>query len=621
MARPVTLASFENGGGLRDIYNYGNSILYSTYDYSNSRKDLYAVGDDGKSVSLVASFTGGSPIIEGISTYGKDIFISFYDNDGNSKESGKLYKSNGTVGGLALIGEYDYDGYPLNLQNFGKNIAFFNFDGGGNVALIDTDDYSVQSIYSGGAWDLENVGKDLYWTSRGSLYSYSADKRVVSTIADRSGGYVSRFSNSFHGATKDYYFFSRSTSNAEWEGSGSISPSYLWRTDGSVPGTLLVKDIEPTPLDYGENSAALGNILIFSADDRSSGSELWATDGTSENTKLIKDINPGSLGSGINTMVAGNSYVYFQAHNGGYFPSANHNGGDEVGFDIWRSDGTETGTIKIFDRPENWTSIYPTAVATHNDSLIFSGDVKDKTTGAIETEIWISDGSTSGTRKMLDLGKQSYGSQPLNLHVNKNTLYFTAADGTLPNGGRKLFRYDLGATNNSGNGEESSSATLSNISRVGINSIDLDLNSIIRGSSKKTDFVQGTDDSEILGFGAGSDVLTGKGAADIFLLDQTDKFGKKGADKIVDFNGAEGDILLISVNALKGLSSSPQFAIAADSTNLKSLASSEADIIYYLPKGELYFNENDEGRSFGKGGLFAILEGAPSILTENISIF
>jgi ELWxxDGT repeat protein len=611
MARLAALASFPNGG-VGDIFSYGDGILYTTYDYSYSRKELYRVSGISESPSLIASFAGSAPVIEGIATYGKDIYISFYDNSGYGNVSGKLYKSDGTPNNLALIGEYDHDGYPLYLQNFGDNIVFSNYDASGNVMQIDTGDASVKPIFQGTGQDLGSAGNKLYWAYRGSLYSYSADSSVVKTVADRSGGYVSRYSNDLLAASRKYYFFPRSTSNAEWESSGNISPQYLWRSDGSDSGTFMVRAIEPTPSNYSENSAALGDSLIFSASDGLSGDELWVSDGTPEGTRLIKDINPGDGGSRIDEMVAGDNYVYFQAQNGG----------SDNGFDIWRTDGTESGTIKIFDRPEYWTSIYPTSVATHGDSLIFAGDVQDKATGQIETEIWISDGSTAGTKKLIDIGKQSYGSQPLNLHVNNNTLYFTAVDGSIPNGGRQLFRYQLGGDiNNSDSSQDSGTISKEDVAKVDISSLAIDLSSALRGSSKKADNVRGTDGSEILGFGKGNDVLIGGGSADIFLVDQSDTFGKKGADKILDFNSTEGDRILISANALKGLGSSPEFATATDKKSLKRLSSSTAEIIYYSAKGELYFNQNGEARNYGKGGLFAVLEGSPSLLANDIGVF
>ena len=45
------------------------------------------------------------------------------------------------------------------------------------------------------------------------------------------------------------------------------------------------------------------------------------------------------------------------------------------------------------------------------------------------------------------------------------------------------------------------------------------------------------------------------------------------------------------------------------------------DLVYFEPKGFLYYNQNDEGKGFGKkGGLFAILQGTPEMTEDNIGL-
>jgi hypothetical protein len=54
---------------------------------------------------------------------------------------------------------------------------------------------------------------------------------------------------------------------------------------------------------------------------------------------------------------------------------------------------------------------------------------------------------------------------------------------------------------------------------------------------------------------------------------------------------------------------------------LKIAARDQFDVIYLEPRGELYFNQNSEARGFGRGGgLFAILETAPSISSEQFML-
>src|SRR5437764_8477154 len=73
----------------------------------------------------------------------------------------------------------------------------------------------------------------------------------------------------------------------------------LWKSDGTVGGTVLVKDIRPGTGD--SNPMGLTNVngtLFFSADDGIHGIELWKSDGTDTGTVLVKDILSGINGSG-----------------------------------------------------------------------------------------------------------------------------------------------------------------------------------------------------------------------------------------------------------------------------------------------------------------------------------
>lgn len=90
----------------------------------------------------------------------------------------------------------------------------------------------------------------------------------------------------------------------------------LWKSDGTMEGTVLVKDIFPgsTPSNPA-GLVSVGNTVFFQANDGVHGAELWKSDGTTAGTLLVKDINPG-LPSSPSELVNVNGTLFFQADDG-----------------------------------------------------------------------------------------------------------------------------------------------------------------------------------------------------------------------------------------------------------------------------------------------------------------
>jgi ELWxxDGT repeat protein len=101
-------------------------------------------------------------------------------------------------------------------------------------------------------------------------------------------------------------------------------------------------------------------MLYFLADDGLSGPELWKTDGTDSGTIRVKDIRAGRNGSIPRDLTTVGSSLYFTANNG------------TTGRELWETDGTQGGTFLIDIRPgilgsepEYLTSIGSLAVECH----------------------------------------------------------------------------------------------------------------------------------------------------------------------------------------------------------------------------------------------------------------
>ena len=118
----------------------------------------------------------------------------------------------------------------------------------------------------------------------------------------------------------------------------------LWRMDGTVGGSVLIRAFERpgfnlimSPINIFSGDLIIDNVAYFAAFDSTHGFELWRSDGTMEGTHILKDINPGFRGSHPEEMKLINGTLYFRATDGVH------------GSELWQSDGTEAGTRMVAD--------------------------------------------------------------------------------------------------------------------------------------------------------------------------------------------------------------------------------------------------------------------------------
>ena len=208
----------------------------------------------------------------------------------------------------------------------------------------------------------------------------------------------------------------------------------LWVTEGTYATTHLVKDIyQGTGYSNIQDFAVSGNKLFFFAIDYTHGYELWVSDGTTAGTNLVKDIRQGAMGSydynalGFKITPMGNK-VYFSAD-------------DSVhGSELWVSDGTDSGTYMVKDLYPGSNGSYPESGYFFTKSIIFQNKLYfsayDDTHGR---ELWVSDGTDTGTYLLSDVSPGPTSSSPSNIFLLDSTLLFFAFDSIL---GFELWRSD-----------------------------------------------------------------------------------------------------------------------------------------------------------------------------------
>src|SRR5687767_9539047 len=104
---------------------------------------------------------------------------------------------------------------------------------------------------------------------------------------------------------------------------------------------VLTLDIHRATMSAApEELVIVGGRAFFSADDGVTGRELYASDGTPQGTVRVRDIFPGARGSTPQGLTEFHGQVYFFAR------SINYPWDTSGTWALWKSDGTETGTVR-----------------------------------------------------------------------------------------------------------------------------------------------------------------------------------------------------------------------------------------------------------------------------------
>ena len=153
----------------------------------------------------------------------------------------------------------------------------------------------------------------------------------------------------------------------------------LWRTDGTVEGTISLGDLRKGLLDGFSGSMACddNNTLYFQASDGQRGWELWTSDGTKAGTKMVKDATPGNndnWGVFIPFGLIGNTYYFLNDHNN-----------DQM-LDFWKSNGTESTTVMVPGFPA-FSHVFHVGTSDTHHFFSATNSVTQK------SELWATDGS------------------------------------------------------------------------------------------------------------------------------------------------------------------------------------------------------------------------------------
>ncbi len=375
----------------------------------------------------------------------------------NAKYGYELWKSNGTAASTVMVKNMNTDNADFNSSFISEFVAFntslyfvverLNITTNQNIKTLwktdGTTSGTIQAIGTGDFSTITNLtifNNKLYFNGNSSLRSY--DGSTLEEIYNKST------SNLTVSGSKLFFVTNDGTTGSE-----------VWKTDGTSANTSLLKDIYPgLASSVKPNSLTdVKGTLYFKHTGNDGNEELWKSDGTTAGTMIVKKINPSEYeGSKIDALTVVDDTLYFIA-------SAD---GTTTGKQLWKTDGTEIGTIAITGE----TYQYPELVTNINNVLYFTATgqsgqrslwkvnpidgvaIKVKTIdqrdqakfsmfapfgsnlifGASDEvhgmELWKSDGTEIGTVLVKDVNTSGYGSSPRNITKADDKVFFTVGE-------------------------------------------------------------------------------------------------------------------------------------------------------------------------------------------------
>ena len=315
-----------------------------TFSYAASSDEMITPPDN---LSLVYDIRPGSP-----SSYPDELVIVgnqlfFAANDGTHGE--ELWKTDGTATGTVLVKDIRPGSSGSGIQNpvvVGSTLFFKANDGTHGGELWKSDGTANGTV----------LVKDIHNTSSSG----------IDHMAPLGNKLIFKADDDIHGAE-------------------------LWVSDGTPSGTYMLKDLrEGSAGSSVAYSISFNDKVYFRGYNNTYGSEIWQTDGTSNGTQLLKDVRPGPAGNSMGKMIVADDRFYFKAKG-------------QYGITLFVSDGTTNGTQEVMMPGSNGTSYSSiTVLAAAGRNLFFSawgGTVAsgDQYTGQ---ELWFTDGTENGTIKM-----------------------------------------------------------------------------------------------------------------------------------------------------------------------------------------------------------------------------
>lgn len=188
----------------------------------------------------------------------------------------------------------------------------------------------------------------------------------------------------------------------------------LWSTNGTQKGSRREADLRSGKRgSFPHELTTFKGELFFTATTPKTGSELWAHGRTERRgkrtvrvTRLVKDISRGAAGTQISNLTAVGGQLWFAARGPGTKGKA----------ELWRSNGTARGTRRVLSLGADWGGSW----ASYRGRLYLG-----LTRAGLGNELWRTNAAGDGVELIADI-EPTYGTGPSDLTVMGQRLYFVA---------------------------------------------------------------------------------------------------------------------------------------------------------------------------------------------------
>ncbi len=390
------------------LTSFSGSVAFVVSRPGELSKELWVSDGSEANTGAIRIFPGRIGIAE-LTDVGGTLFFRV-TRDGNHET---LWKSDGTSEGTSEVGPVGPG--ARSFTAYGNTLYFL----AGSTDLLRSDGSAegTQPLLEDG---FRQVGNDLvvldhrlYFAAKSADHVHGLWRTDGSTAGTELVKLLHNIPTELIVAGRYLYFPTGFTPDIE-----------LARSDGTQRGTRRVSEINTT-LDergrkvgsYPRQMVALGEAIVFSADDGAHGSEPWFSDGSDAGTTLLANIAADLPRTGTSS----------------FGPSLEWNGSlffVHAGNELWITDGTQNGT-RLVASPGTVES----PLFRFGDRVLFTVE-----TPPLGEELWISDGSAAGTMLVKDIAPGLPGSAPLLSEVQIGGSVLFSATGAV--GGRELWRSD-----------------------------------------------------------------------------------------------------------------------------------------------------------------------------------